>query len=600
MAKGEIEGLKPGHFSEPILSVIATVLTTSAISVLYLSKEFIFRHTHVNPNSLPEWMDHEETARGIAAAVMAGLAAIVWRLVGKQRYAKELASGDKLAIFVARFDEGKDEAVRDRVIASLKETLGDAVQIGRANFVLRADERVSDVSEETKGAEKKAQEFLKRTGGHLLIWGKADSLGDIHVVDLHFVSPAHDGSEGRQYGYMPGKLRLGTDFGREIGTALAAVAASLAGAALSRKGSYLADVLKPLARQLELLIRSLPSVLTREDRRILLSSYASVQSMIGQQTGESSRLEKAVDAYKMALDELSRDSDPLRWAATQNDLGIALQALGERVGSTMHLENAIRAFKLALEEREPERDPLDWATTQNNLGFALQTLGERESGAARLEEAVAAYQLALRERTRTRAPLDWAETQNNLGAALKSLGERESGTARLEEAVAAYRLALEERTRERVPLDWAATQNNLGAVLQSLGERQGGAARLEEAVAAYRLALAERTRERVPLEWAMTQNNLGNALSRLGERESGTNRLEEAVTAYRLALEVRTRELVPLQWATTQNNLGNALSRLGERENGTARLEEAVAAYRLALEELNSDTNSAAMGCDGE
>jgi len=35
--------------------------------------------------------------------------------------------------------------------------------------------------------------------------------------------------------------------------------------------------------------------------------------------------------------------------------------------------------------------PLDWAATQMNLGNALQTLGSRERGTARLEEAVAAY-----------------------------------------------------------------------------------------------------------------------------------------------------------------------------------------------------------------
>ena len=74
--------------------------------------------------------------------------------------------------------------------------------------------------------------------------------------------------------------------------------------------------------------------------------------------------------------------------------------------------------------------PLDWAATQNNLGIALLRLGERESGTAHLEEAVAAYNAALAERTRDRVPLDWAITQMNLGGALWRLGEREGGTAR--------------------------------------------------------------------------------------------------------------------------------------------------------------------------
>ena len=53
------------------------------------------------------------------------------------------------------------------------------------------------------------------------------------------------------------------------------------------------------------------------------------------------------------------------------------------------------AYRLALQERTRERVPLDWAMTQMNLGIALATLGEREAGTARLEEAVAAWDACL-------------------------------------------------------------------------------------------------------------------------------------------------------------------------------------------------------------
>ncbi len=265
--------------------------------------------------------------------------------------------------------------------------------------------------------------------------------------------------------------------------------------------------------------------------------------------------------------------------------GEVLIDLGAEFGLGNALLEAIDHFRTMLRNLSRQGDPLAWAETQNNLGVALDMLGERESGTDRLEEAVVAYRAALEERTRARAPLDWAMTQNNLGSALLTLGQREGEMTRLEEAIAAYRAALEVRTRELAPIDWALTQNNLGNALLTLGERDGGAVRLEEAVAAYRAALEERPRERTPLDWATTQNNLGNALVRLGERENGTLLLEEAVTAYRAALEKRTRERLPFDWATTQNNLGNALYRLGQRENGSTRLEEAVAAYHAALEE---------------
>ena len=81
---------------------------------------------------------------------------------------------------------------------------------------------------------------------------------------------------------------------------------------------------------------------------------------------------------------------------TQDNLGIALLTLGERESGTARLDQAVQAYRAALEEWTRERVPLDWARAQMNLGNALQALGERESGTARLEEAVAAYRAALR------------------------------------------------------------------------------------------------------------------------------------------------------------------------------------------------------------
>lgn len=103
--------------------------------------------------------------------------------------------------------------------------------------------------------------------------------------------------------------------------------------------------------------------------------------------------------------------------------GVALFRLGEREGGTAWLTEAVAAYRAALEESTRDRDPLRWAATQLLLGNALETLGERESGTVSLEAAVTAYHSALEELTRASAPLDWAATQNDLGIALFRLGE---------------------------------------------------------------------------------------------------------------------------------------------------------------------------------
>ena len=166
--------------------------------------------------------------------------------------------------------------------------------------------------------------------------------------------------------------------------------------------------------------------------------------------------------------------------------------------------------------------PLSWAATQNNLGLALTSLGERESGTARLEEAVVAYREALKESPREKVPFNWARTQNNLGLALTSLGKRESGTARLEEAVSAYREALKESPRQKVPLNWAATQNNLGNALANLGERESGTARLEEAASAYDAALVVFRAAKADYYVQGTERNLDGARNMINQRRDAT------------------------------------------------------------------------------
>jgi hypothetical protein len=61
-----------------------------------------------------------------------------------------------------------------------------------------------------------------------------------------------------------------------------------------------------------------------------------------------------------------------------------LASLGERESGPARLDEAVAAYRKALKEWTRERVPLQWAATQNNLGIALRILGERESGTARL------------------------------------------------------------------------------------------------------------------------------------------------------------------------------------------------------------------------
>ena len=199
------------------------------------------------------------------------------------------------------------------------------------------------------------------------------------------------------------------------------------------------------------------------------------------------RYVEAADHYAEAA-RRARVFDEMEWARLKFDEGGAAYERGQYDPEPDLLNRAITAYRAALEERTRDRVPLDWAMTQNNLGTALSTLGERGDEAA-LQEAITAYRSALEERTRDRVPLNWAATQNNLGNALLALGQRGDDAA-LQDAITAYRAALEEWTRDRVPLDWAMTQNNLGNAYQTMGDRDETREHWEQSVEYYRAALS--------------------------------------------------------------------------------------------------------------
>ncbi|MGD9815240.1 MAG: hypothetical protein AB7Q23_08545 [Hyphomonadaceae bacterium] len=307
----------------------------------------------------------------------------------------------------------------------------------------------------------------------------------------------------------------------------------------------------------------------------------------GRVFGEPEPLQQAIAAYESALTLRPRERAPADWAATQNDLGNALQLQGGR-GAPAALQRAVAAYEAALTVRTRESDSAGWADTQMNLGAALLLQGERGS-TSMLERAVAAYEAALTVETPESDPTGWAQTQMNLGTALRHLGERGVPRA-LERSVAAFEAALTVQTREADPAGWAAIQANLGVALQRRSER-GAPGALDQAVAAYEAALTVMTREADPAAWARQQVNLGNALVLQGER-GARGAFERAVAAFEAALTVETRESNPTGWARTQVNLGIALKEMGEA-GAPGALERAVAVYDEALTVMTREVDPA-------
>jgi hypothetical protein len=86
---------------------------------------------------------------------------------------------------------------------------------------------------------------------------------------------------------------------------------------------------------------------------------------------------------------------PLAWATTQNNLGAALKTLGARETGTDRLEQAVDAYRAALLERTRERVPLAWAGTRFNMALVHLALFEKAGDRTELDLARAAAAEAL-------------------------------------------------------------------------------------------------------------------------------------------------------------------------------------------------------------
>ena len=272
---------------------------------------------------------------------------------------------------------------------------------------------------------------------------------------------------------------------------------------------------------------------------------------LGSRDPDSARLAEAVKLLDGIFDVRTRAAAPLHWAETQSNRGATLYHLALRESDPHRvvavLGEAADAFRQALEEITRQRSPLKWAGIKDNLGLVLSTSAERTGDRAVLDQAIAAYGEALSERTRERVPLEWASSTNNLANAWYRYGELTHEAEHFRKAIPLFEAILEVRTRERDAGGWASTQNNLANTLFSLGTHGGGPEMLRKSAEHYRLAISGYDRATNPIGWADTQYNLSLLLLELGKQTADRAVLAEALAALVACRDVY-HEAGQLQW----------------------------------------------------
>ena len=253
-------------------------------------------------------------------------------------------------------------------------------------------------------------------------------------------------------------------------------------------------------------LETLRHALKGRDRGLTLLVFASAAARAGYAHAASPvfgpTLQRAIDAYRAAIEALAREKGSYEWATAQRLLGSELLALADRDGDKATLDAAAVALQAAAGALPRDAAPRDWGATQHRLGLAFLRRHGDTAEVEPLKQALTFLQAAAHVYTRAEHPQRWADIMNSVGQAGQLLGQILPSADIIERAIAACCQALEIRKRETYPVFWAATQNTLGSALFALGRMTGSIVALAEAEEAFdgaRLVYLERGMDKMAI-----------------------------------------------------------------------------------------------------
>jgi len=239
-------------------------------------------------------------------------------------------------------------------------------------------------------------------------------------------------------------------------------------------------------------------------------NYAGVQvglgnaySSLAEVRDKKNNLEKAIDAYKYALDVYTIDKHPSEYAAAQNNLGIAYFTIAEFQdiwGKLNSTQKAILAIEEALKVYTVENDSLRYADAKNNLGLAYTTRGKFVSGEGNIEKAINAFEDALKVYSFEENPDSYAGAKSNRGAAYPLLANSRDKEENLEKAILDFEDALRVYNIKDYPIKYALNQYNIGLAHKYLATYKNKEENLEKAISAFEESLKIYTPENYP-DW---------------------------------------------------------------------------------------------------
>lgn len=333
-----------------------------------------------------------------------------------------------------------------------------------------------------------ARDVMASTHSDLVICGDIPPPGT--TLHLRFFSSHPDDEDRPGYAMPSTVLTLPVEFEPELAELLLAVALAYMGSTDDGKRVRIGQALSETLYAAMPAVQSLPVDLTTRERASIEMCYGNAVATLAFQRGTAELYQVAVQTYRAALEQISKDDNPIDWALTQKHLGTSLQAIAERTNEEDILSQAAEALEASLDVFRRNTYPMQWASLQSRLGQVFYKLDLKTGDTETLKKSLAAFQAALQFFTRNDYPSRWADVMNNFAQAAQVLGEQLHSAEVLEKAVDACMGALEVRRKENGPLLWAATQNTLGSALFLLGKLTEDERHLEGAAVAFDQALS--------------------------------------------------------------------------------------------------------------
>ncbi len=301
---------------------------------------------------------------------------------------------------------GQFRLIDQNLRAQFGEEVSSVVQVEWSDcLILQPASGLAEQIENT--AHRRGLAVLSQTGADVVIWGEVKKVNK--KLRLRFLTKGDAADNTYSVIENADDLLLEPDFGEDVGALIAAKVLTLTELTDEDRGGFLTPRMDLALRITAPLVRAMPVGLDADARGAIQHAHGRALLFLGNEKGEATLLEQAVDAFDAALTERTQDRVPLDWATAQNNLGTALANLGEREAGTARLEQAVAAYRAALTERRQDRVPLDWAATLGTEGMALLTLADRTGDLGRARQAL--EQLTLAEATLRRSGhIPWAET----------------------------------------------------------------------------------------------------------------------------------------------------------------------------------------------